>query len=169
MSPAERQSRSTPANLPRRILNPRDRFRQNGVNGAILEILREQTCGGHDREERCKNTHRAEGDVLQDLEFLLERPLRHEDRVADQEQCEKKHDVERLESSQLGERVRGDRRDSSAGEGAVAGLRMGISPGLRSALGRIEKEALERGRDRSVRSNARPTLRPTFQFRKATS
>src|SRR5207244_7716180 len=50
----------------------------------------------------------------------LEGQLRHEKRVADQEQGEKKHDVENLQSSQLGECIGGDRPDSSERKSAVA-------------------------------------------------
>ncbi len=95
------------------IFKSGDRFRQDRVDGAILDILRNQARGRHDREERRENAHRAESDIFQDLKFLLEGQLRHEDRVADQEQGKKKQDVKSLQAGQLGKRVRGDRRDSS--------------------------------------------------------
>ncbi len=142
------------------ILKSGDGLRQDRVDGAVLDILGNQARRRHDREQRRQNAHRAERDIFQDLKFLLEGKLGHEDRVADQEQREKKHDVKGFQAGQLGKRIPGDRRDSSDGKGAVSGRdSSGLwTFGVFRRLRGFEKEPLERGPGPALFEQARARL-----------
>ncbi len=101
------------------ILEPGDRFREDSVDGPVFDVLRQQPRCGDNREERGKNVHRAERDVLQHLKFLLETHPRHECGAADQDQREDQDNVKNLHSRQLRERIQREGADPSKGEGGV--------------------------------------------------
>jgi hypothetical protein len=81
------------------------------VEGAILDVLREEHCRRKHRQQPGEDRHRPERHVLQHLKLLLEAELHHERRAADDQQGEEQHEVEDLQPNQLQQRIRGDRRD----------------------------------------------------------
>ena len=90
---ADRQQQKDSGNFPEHVFEAGHRLGENGVNGAVFDVLRKQPRGGNDCQQRGKNRDRAERNVFQDLKFLLKRELRHEDRAADQKQREDQQDV----------------------------------------------------------------------------
>src|SRR5881394_1172810 len=84
----EGEQQQDPEQFAGQILEARDWLGEDGVSGAVLNFLRQKPRGGEDGKERSKKAHRAERDVFQDLEFLLERHLRHENGAPNQEQRE---------------------------------------------------------------------------------
>ncbi len=112
-------SRRTPANFPEHVFEAGHRFGENGVNGAVFDVLRKQSRGRNDRQQRRKNRDRAERYVFQDLKLLLKRELRHEDRAADQKQRKNKEHVKDPQTRQLSERIECDGEDPRDRESAM--------------------------------------------------
>ena len=52
---ANRQQQKHTGNFPKQIFEPRDRFRENRVNCAVLDVLRNQSCGGDNCQQRREN------------------------------------------------------------------------------------------------------------------
>ena len=80
---AEREEEEDAEQFPGKVLKARDRLGENRIGRTVLNVLRQESRGGDYRQERDEKTHRAETDVFQDLEFLLEGHLRHENGAAD--------------------------------------------------------------------------------------
>ena len=74
--------------LAEHVLETRHRLCENRIDGAILDVLRDESRGRDNGTQRSKDRHRAKRDIFQNLEFLLKSEARHEDRTADQKQRE---------------------------------------------------------------------------------
>ena len=90
------------------IVESRNGFREDRVDGSVLRVLRKQPGGCDHREERGEQAHCPECEIFQHLEFLLKAHLRHENRAADEKQCEEKDNVENLKAGQPDEGVAGN-------------------------------------------------------------
>ena len=56
---AEREEEENAGEFADEVFVARDRLGENGVNGAVFEVAREELSGGDDREERAEDAHRA--------------------------------------------------------------------------------------------------------------
>src|SRR5439155_9051354 len=109
---ADRKQEKHSANFPKQIFETRDRFGENGVNRAVLDVLGNKSCGGNDCQQRSEDRHRAKRNIFQNLKFLLKSELRHEHGAADQKQCENEQDIKNFQARQLCQRVDCDRENS---------------------------------------------------------
>src|SRR5262249_16184550 len=111
---ADCQQKQDAQKFAQQIFPARHRLRQNRVNSAVLDVLRNQTRRYDNREERSKDRHRAERNVFQDLEFLLETEPREKNRAPYQRDRENEQDVENSFARHLGQRMPRDRKNSCA-------------------------------------------------------
>src|SRR5581483_898161 len=108
----ERKEREHPEEFTKQILKARHRSRENRVDGAVLDVLWDQTRGGNDCQYRGEERHRAQRDVFQNLKFLLKAEAREEDRAGNKNKAEDQPEVKNFLSRQIGERVTRDRSDA---------------------------------------------------------
>ena len=108
-----------PEQFSEQVFKARYGFGQNGVNGPVLDVLRNQSRRREDGEQASEDRHRAERNIFQDLEFLLKRKPRQEDRAADQDQGKNKQEIENLLPGQIGQSVAGNRKDARRRESAM--------------------------------------------------
>ena len=101
----ERKKQNDAGQFPEKILKARDRFGEDGVDGAIFQFLREQSRRARDREERNEDTHCAQRHVLQQLKFLLKTQRRQKAGSANEKQSEKEDEVEDFLPRQFRQRV----------------------------------------------------------------
>ena len=130
--------------LAEQVLETRHRLREDRVERAVLDVLRQQHGRREHREQPGEDGHRAERHVLEHLELLLKRQLHREERAADDEQREEQQEVEDLEPDEFEQRVRRDGARRARGRRLCAGWRQGRSSVHWSATGHFEKVALQR-------------------------
>ena len=150
---ADREQEKHAEKFAEQIFDSRNRLRQDRVDRAVVDVLRQQARGRDHGEQRREDAHRAERDIFQHLEFLLERHLGHEDRAADQEQREEQQDVENFQPRQLGQSIAGDGGDAPERESAVRRPVHGTSRASLSPESHQEKRVPMKpwaARDRSV-------------------
>ncbi len=110
----EREQQDDSEKLAEEIDEAGNRFRQKIVECAIFEILREKIRGGENGQQRGKDRHRSQADILEHLKFLLKGKTRHEDRATDRTNGENEDDVKDLLADELGKGVPGDDRHLEA-------------------------------------------------------
>src|SRR5437868_11420796 len=122
-SDADGQQKQHAEKFAEQIFETRHWFRQNGVNRAVFDVLRNQTRRRDDGEQRTEDRHRTERNVFQNLELLLKTEPRHEDGTADENERENQQNIENLLTRQFGERVGSDRENTRRRESAVLNFR----------------------------------------------
>ena len=117
---ADREKQENAGNFSEHIFEAGHRFGENGVNGAVLNVLGNEPRGGDDCQQRGKDRHRPERNIFQDLKFLLKSELRHEDRAADQKQSEDQQDVKNFQARQFGQRIERDGKNARERKSAIS-------------------------------------------------
>ena len=116
---ADRKQQKDSRDFSQHVFQARHRLRKNGVNRAVFDVLWKQPRSGNDCQKRGKKRDRAERNILQDLEFLLKRKLRHEDRAADQKKREDQQNVKNFQACQLSDCVDRNRINARERKGPI--------------------------------------------------